>query len=84
VAVYFAGYMICMPLIMPLTDRFDARHLVIGGSLLSAAVTLAFPLLADDMKSAMLLRFVAGAAHGTFYPPVMRAMVDRLDDTTRP
>jgi MFS family permease len=83
VASYFFGYLLLLPLVMPLTDRRDGRVFVIGGSALSALATLVFPLFADGFGSALVLRFIAGAMHGIFYAPTMRALADRLEEPLR-
>jgi MFS family permease len=83
VAAYFIGNIVAMPLIMPLTDRYDSRVFILTGSVLSALAALAFPLLADGFVSALILRTLAGAAHGVFYQPTLRAMAERVDEPLR-
>ena len=78
-AVYAGGYMLAVPLLSSLTDRIDARRLLLGGSLFSAAATIAFGCLAQGLLSAMLLWALAGIGFAGAYMPGLRALTDRLD-----
>ncbi|MEI8303256.1 MAG: MFS transporter [Burkholderiales bacterium] len=78
-ASYAAGYMAAVPVLASLTDRIDARRLLLGGSLASSAATLAFGWLAQGLYSAMLLWALAGVGFAGAYMPGLRALTDRLD-----
>ena len=78
-AVYAGGYMLAVPLLSSLTDRIDARRLLLGGSLFSAAATIAFGCFAQGLLSAMLLWALAGVGFAGAYMPGLRALTDRLD-----
>lgn len=78
-ASYSAGYMLAVPVLTSLTDRTDARGLLLGGSLVSAAATMAFAVFADGLPSAALLWSVAGIGFAGAYMPGLRALTDRLD-----
>ncbi|MBK8768084.1 MAG: MFS transporter [Burkholderiaceae bacterium] len=78
-AAYAAGYMLAVPVLSSLTDRIDARRLLLGGSLFSAAATIAFGWLAQGLISAMLLWGLAGIGFAGAYMPGLRALTDRLD-----
>jgi len=78
-ASYAAGYMFAVPFLSTLTDRIDARLVLIGGSLVSGAATIAFGLLASGLGSAILLWGLAGAGFAGAYMPGLRAITDRLD-----
>ena len=58
-AAYAAGYMLAVPVLSSLTDRIDARRLLLGGSLFSAAATIA--LKAAEARDAAGV-FVSGEA----------------------
>ncbi len=77
-ASYAAGYMVAVPVLASLTDRFDARRLLLAGSLLSAASTIAFAVLAHGIVSAMLWWALAGIGFAGAYMPGLRALTDRL------
>lgn len=75
---YSIGYMLAVPVLGALTDRIDARYILVAGSALSAAATLAFGMFADGMWSACALWAVAGTGFAGAYMPGLRAMTDRL------
>src|SRR2546430_12698285 len=54
-SAYAFGYMLAVPVLTALTDRIDARGILLGGSLLSGLATLAVGLFADGLLSASLL-----------------------------
>jgi MFS family permease len=72
------GYMVAVPFLTTLTDRFDARRVLLIGSSLSAAATFAFGLFANDLTSAILIWGVAGAGFAGAYMPGLKALTDRL------
>lgn len=77
-ASYSAGYMLAVPVLTSLTDRIDARKLLLVGSLVSAVATLAFAGLAHGLRSAILLWSLAGVGFAGAYMPGLRALTDRL------
>jgi len=78
-ASYAAGYMLAVPVLTTLTDRIDARRILIWGSLLSGLATILFGLLADGLTSAILLWGLAGIGFAGAYMPGLKALTDRLD-----
>ena len=77
-ASYAFGYMLAVPVLTTLTDRVDARLILLGGSALSGLATIAFGLWADGLASAMLLWGLAGIGFGGAYMPGLKALTDRL------
>ena len=72
--VYFAGYMITVPVLTGLTDRLDPKKIIIAsmiGGIISAA---AFAHLATGFWSATLWRFVQGVSFAGIYMPLMNAL----------
>jgi len=53
-SAYAIGYMLAAPILTTLTDRIDARRILIAGSLMNAAGTVGFGLFAQGIVSAML------------------------------
>ena len=53
-SAYAVGYMLSVPVLTALTDRFDARGILFAGSLVSGLATIAFGLLADGLASAII------------------------------
>jgi predicted MFS family arabinose efflux permease len=73
-----AGYMLTVPVLATLTDRIDARKILIAGSALSAFGTLLFGLFASGLWSGALFNAVAGAGFAGAYMPGLKALTDRL------
>jgi MFS family permease len=82
---YAFGYMLTVPVLTTLTDRIDARLILLCGSVLSALATIAFGLFADGLLSATLLWCLAGVGFAGAYMPGLKALTDRLPpgDTSR-
>jgi MFS family permease len=72
------GYMLAVPVLTSLTDRIDARIILLIGSALSGLATLAFGLFATDLKSAILIWGLAGIGFAGAYMPGLKALTDRL------
>jgi MFS family permease len=77
-STYAFGYMLAVPVLAALSDRFDARLILLAGSAVSGLATIAFGLFADGLLSASLLWGLAGAGFGGAYMPGLKALVDRL------
>lgn len=82
---YTLGYMLAVPVLTALTDRIDARLVLLCGSTLSALATIAFGLFADGLASAMIVWGLAGLGFAGAYMPGLKALTDRLPpgDTSR-
>ena len=72
------GYMLAVPLLTTLTDRIDARLILLVGSAATALATLAFGLLADGLWSATAIWGVVGVGFAGAYMPGLKALTDRL------
>jgi MFS family permease len=77
-SAYSLGYMVSVPLLMTLTDRIDARLVLLVGSIAMGAATIAFGLFASGLLSASLLWSLAGIGCAGAYMPGLRALTDRL------
>jgi predicted MFS family arabinose efflux permease len=73
-----AGYMLTVPVLATLTDRIDARKILMAGSALSALGTLLFGLFASDLWSGVFFNAVAGVGFAGAYMPGLKALTDRL------
>jgi predicted MFS family arabinose efflux permease len=73
-----AGYMCAVPVLATLTDRIDARKILIAGSAVSALGTLLFGLFAADLWSGACFNAVAGVGFAGAYMPGLKALTDRL------
>ncbi|PIX73947.1 MAG: MFS transporter, partial [Rhodocyclales bacterium CG_4_10_14_3_um_filter_68_10] len=79
--VFFAGYAAAVPLLSALTDRVDARRVYFASTLLAAAGTLGFGLLAQGVASAAAFQAIAGAGLAGTYMPGLKALADRVPGT---
>ena len=77
-SAYTVGYMLAVPVLMALTDRMDARHILLAGSVASAVGTVLFGLFARDLWSATLIWMLAGIGFAGAYMPGLKALADRL------
>jgi len=72
------GYMLAVPLLTALTDRIDARLILLIGSAVSGLATFTFGVLAEGLWSAIAIWGVAGIGFAGAYMPGLKALVDRL------
>jgi predicted MFS family arabinose efflux permease len=75
---YAFGYMLAVPVLTPLTDRIDARLVLLCGSIASGLATIAFGLLAVGFWSGMFIWSLAGLGFAGAYMPGLKALTDRL------
>src|SRR6476659_4816155 len=73
-----AGYMLTVPVLATLTDRIDARKILIAGSTVSALGTLLFGLFATGLWSGAFFNAIAGIGFAGAYMPGLKALTDRL------
>ena len=78
-SAYAAGYMLAVPFLSSLTDRYDARRILLLGSLCSGLSTLAFALFASSWLTGVFIWGLAGASFAGAYMPGLRALTDRLE-----
>jgi len=75
----YAGYMAGVPLLVSLTDRIDARRMVILFALVACLSSLAFALLATGLWTAVVFRALNGLALAGTYMPGLKALTDRVE-----
>jgi predicted MFS family arabinose efflux permease len=82
---YAFGYMLAVPVLTTLTDRIDARLVLLCGSIVSGLATIAFGLFAVGFWSGVAIWSLAGLGFAGAYMPGLKAMTDRLPagDTSR-
>jgi predicted MFS family arabinose efflux permease len=80
-AAYAFGYMLAVPVLATLTDRIDARLVLLVGSAMSGVATAAFGLFADGLWSATAIWALAGIGFAGAYMPGLKALTDRLPPT---
>src|SRR3954451_2036432 len=77
-SAFAVGYMLAVPLLTTLTNRIDARIILLAGSAVSALATLAFGVFAAGLWSASAIWFLAGVGFAGAYMPGLKALTDRL------
>ena len=75
-AAYYAGYMIFVPVLSSITDRIDARKIMISGAIMAGLAALGFAFFATGFWSAMSLRFLAGISLAGIYMPGLKLVSD--------
>lgn len=82
---YAFGYMLAVPVLTTLTDRIDARIVLLCGSIVSGLATIAFGIFAQGFWSGTVIWSLAGLGFAGAYMPGLKALTDRLPagDTSR-
>ena len=75
---FIAGYVVAVPVLVGLTDRIDARRILLASLALGAVSAAAFALLADGFWTAAVMRFAGGVGLAGSYMPGMKALSERL------
>ncbi len=83
VGAFFAAYVVMVPLLLALTDRYPARHVYLLGTALTALAHLGFALIAGGFWSALTFRLLAGAGWAATYMPGLKILADPLDGTAQ-
>jgi len=81
--VFFAGYVLGVPVLVGITDRVDARPVYLLSLVLTVAASLGYAFVADGFASAFIFRALAGLALAGTYMPGLKLMTDRLGEHPR-
>lgn len=81
---YFAGYMVAVPVLVSLTDHYDARSIWLGSTMLAAAAAVGFGTAAVGVWSAVPCQFLAGASLAGTYMPGLKLIADRIGGAMHP
>jgi MFS family permease len=76
--IFFAGYVVGVPVLVGITDRVDARPIYLLSLVIAAAASLGYAFVADGFVSAFIFRALAGLALAGTYMPGLKLMTDRL------
>ncbi|MBV8751386.1 MAG: MFS transporter [Hyphomicrobiales bacterium] len=79
VGAFFAAYVVMVPILLALTDRYPARYVYLFGTGLTALSHLGFALMAGGFWSALIFRILAGAGWAATYMPGLKILADPLD-----
>ncbi len=83
VGVFFAAYVVAVPVLLALTDRLPARHVYLLGAGCTAISHFGFALLADGFWSGLIFRALAGIGWAGAYMPGLKAIADPLEGTAQ-
>ncbi|MFO1350681.1 MAG: MFS transporter, partial [Gammaproteobacteria bacterium] len=78
--MYFAGYLVAVGVLMPLTDRRDPRRIYLACMGLSALAALGFAFMAAGAASASLWSFLQGVGLAGTYMPGLKALADLMPE----
>jgi MFS family permease len=73
VGIFFAAYVVMVPVLVALTDRVPVRRIYMLGTSLTALSHFGFALFADGFWSALLLRLLAGIGWAGTYIQTLHA-----------
>jgi MFS family permease len=76
--IFFAGYVLGVPLLVGITDRIDARPVYLLSLVMTAVASLGYAFVANGFASAFIFRALAGLALAGTYMPGLKLMTDRL------
>src|SRR5688572_17943695 len=76
--MFFAGYVATVSLWTALTDRMDARWVYLAGSVIAAAASTGFGVVASGFLSAVLFQAILGVGIAATYMPGLRLLSDHL------
>lgn len=83
VGAQLLGYSIAVLIVLPVTDRFGPRPIVVGGALIAALASLALPLFAHDVTVAVATRLAAGIGLAGVYMPGVRIIASTVGPRVR-
>lgn len=78
-AAFYGAYMLAVPVLVTLTDRYDPKRIYLLGVALTIVGHLAFGALADGFWSALVSRAVAGIGWAGTYMTGLKLLADRVD-----
>jgi MFS family permease len=83
-SAYYAGYMLAVPVLASLTDRWDARSVWLGAITLAALGAVGFGTMAQGPLTAVIFQAIAGAGLAGTYMPGLKLMDDRIPGALHP
>lgn len=81
--IFFAGYVLGVPVLVGITDRIDARRVYLISLIMAVVASLGYAFIADGFVSAFIFRALAGLALAGTYMPGLKLMTDRLGEHPR-
>lgn len=74
--IFFAGYMVAVPVLVSLTDRVDSRRIYLSCTALGGFSSIGYALLAEGFWSALAFRALAGIGLAGTYMPGLKLLSD--------
>src|SRR6187397_1697933 len=78
-AIFYAAYIVAVPVLVTLTDRLDAKHVYLFGVGATVLGHLLFALIADGFWSAMATRALTGMGWAGTYMTGLKLLADQVD-----
>ena len=79
VGIFFAAYVVAVPVLVALTDRVATRNVYVVGAGMTALAHLGFAFIADNFWWGLLFRAMAGIGWAGAYMPGLKAIADTLE-----
>jgi hypothetical protein len=79
IGIFFAAYVVAVPLLLALTDRVAVKRIYLLGTGLTALSHLGFAVIADGFWIGLLLCALAGIGWAGTYMTGLKALADHLD-----
>jgi len=77
--IYYAGYLLAVPILVSLTDRVAPRRIYLISLAISAVSSLGFATVTDGFWSAMVFRSLGGIGLAGSYMPGLKLLSDHLE-----
>jgi predicted MFS family arabinose efflux permease len=77
--IFYAAYIVAVPVLVTLTDRIDAKRVYLFGAAATALGHVLFALLADGLWVALVARAIAGVGWAGTYMTGLKLLADKVD-----
>lgn len=81
--VFYAGYMIGVPVLTSLTDRIDSRRIYVWSCAISTLGAAGFAWFAQGLWTALLFQLLIGAGLAGTYMPGLKTLTDHLEGSVQ-
>jgi predicted MFS family arabinose efflux permease len=78
-AIFYAAYILAVPILVTLTDRVDAKRVYLGGIATTVFGHLLFAFFADGFWSALIARALTGVGWAGTYMTGLKLLADKVD-----
>ncbi len=75
---FFAGYMVAVPILTALTDRYDARKIYLGATLVAALANFGLAVIARNFAVGLVFQILAGIGLAGMYMPGLKLLSDHV------